>query len=86
MTVRISRIRTEDELGPAAYELVDIDRYAVLLESTIGYVDVVPPLFVCYLGHPYAKAIEIAQLHDFDASVRLVQERAARARSSRTHG
>ncbi|WP_295014878.1 hypothetical protein [uncultured Microbacterium sp.] len=68
------------------YERVDVDRYAVMLTGVVGYVDVVPPLFVCYLGHPYPMSIEIAQVHDFELAVKTVQDHAAQARSSRTAG
>lgn len=55
-----------------AYERVDLDRYVVLNDGPVGYVESVPPLFVCYVGHPYAQASEIAQLHDFHAAVAAV--------------
>jgi hypothetical protein len=56
------------------YELVDIDRYAVLDDGPIGYVEVIPPLFICYAGHPYPKAVEVAQVFDFDQAVRRVRD------------
>jgi hypothetical protein len=62
------------------YERVDIDRYAVLHEGTVGYVESVPPLFVCYSGHPYALAEEIAQVHDFHRAVETVVEHAVSVR------
>lgn len=58
------------------WERVDFDRYVVSLDGPVGYIEVVPPLFVCHAGHPYAKAEEIAQVHDFDRAVRIVVERA----------
>lgn len=63
----------------ARFELVDLDRYAVFHDGLIGYVDVVHPVFVCYLGHPFAQAVEIAQRHDFHHAVRAVVEAAAQA-------
>ena len=59
------------------YELVDFDRYVINHDGPVGYVEVVSPVFVCYLGHPYARAEEIAQVHAFEQAVRLVGERAA---------
>lgn len=59
------------------HELVDFDRYVINHDGPVGYVDVVAPVFVCYLGHPYARAEEIAQVHDFERAVRLVREQAA---------
>ena len=56
------------------FELVDIDRYAVFDDGLVGYVEVVPPLFICYLGHPYPKAIEVGQVFDFDQAVRRVRD------------
>ncbi|WP_309102807.1 hypothetical protein [Microbacterium sp.] len=64
------------------YELVDFDRYVITHDGPVGYVEVVSPVFVCYLGHPYAHAEEIAQVHSFEQAVRLVGERAA---SSQRH-
>lgn len=61
-------------------ELADFDRYVVSLDGPIGYVEVVSPVFVCYLGHPYAMAEEIAQVLDFDRAVEIVAERAAVSR------
>ncbi|MFS0894698.1 hypothetical protein [Microbacterium sp. 179-I 3D3 NHS] len=49
-------------------------------DGPVGYVEVVAPVFVCYLGHPYAMAEEIAQVHDFDRAVQIVTERAASSR------
>jgi hypothetical protein len=63
-----------------AFELIDFDRYVVLHDEPVGYVEVVSPVFVCYLGHPYARAEEIAQVvHDFDRAVQIVSERAVSA-------
>ncbi|MNH48020.1 hypothetical protein D3C79_1115610 [compost metagenome] len=56
------------------------DRYVVSHDGPIGYIEAVPPVFVCYLGHPYAQAEEVAQVHEFDRAVRLLDERAARSR------
>ena len=39
-------------------------------------------LFVCYLGHPYPRAVEIAQVYDFDRAVGIVS---AMATGSRNH-
>jgi hypothetical protein len=64
------------------WERVDFDRYVVTLDGPVGYIEVVPPLFVCHAGHPYAKAEEIAQVHDFDRAVRIVAERAGASQSS----
>lgn len=61
-------------------ERVDFDRYVVSHDGPIGYIEAVPPVFVCYLGHPYAQAEEVAQVHEFDRAVRLLDERAARSR------
>ena len=61
-------------------ELFDFDRYVVSQDGPIGYVEVVSPVFVCYLGHPYALAEEIAQVLDFDRAVQIVAERAATSR------
>ena len=61
-------------------ELADFDRYVVSLDGPIGYVEVVSPVFVCYLGHPYAMAEEIAQVLDFERAVEMVAERAAVSR------
>lgn len=51
------------------YERVDLDRYVVQYHGPIGFVEVVPPVFVCYLGHPYSAAVEVAQVHDFGRAV-----------------
>lgn len=66
------------EAAPAepAYELVDIDRYEVFDDGPVGYVEVIPPLFICYSGHPYPKAVEVAQVFDFDQAVRRVRDAA----------
>ena len=61
-------------------ERVDFDRYVVSHDGPIGYIEAVPPVFVCYLGHPYAQAEEVAQVYEFDRAVRLLDERATRSR------
>lgn len=61
------------------YELVDLDRYVVLNDGPVGYIDVVPPLFVCYCGHPYPKAVEIAQLYEFQDAVQRVRRQSGHA-------
>lgn len=78
--------RAADAATPAepAFELVDIDRYVVLHDGPVGYVEVVPPLFICYAGHPYPRAVEVAQVFDFDKAVRCVLERAAPAAHGRS--
>ncbi|MBD8011440.1 hypothetical protein AB0O65_01670 [Microbacterium sp. NPDC077391] len=68
------------------YELVDIDRYEVSLDGPVGYVEVIPPLFICYSGHPYPAAIEVAQVFDFEQAVRRVHEAAAHTRGAGDHG
>lgn len=62
------------------YERVDLDRYVVLHEGPVGYVEHVHPVFVCYVGHPYHHADEIAQVHDFHDAVRTVLHRAVSKR------
>ena len=57
-------------------QLVDIDRYAVFDNGIIGYVEVIPPLFICYSGHPYPTAVEVAQVFDFAQAVRCVRDAA----------
>ena len=69
-----------------AYELVDIDRYEVFDDGPVGYVEVIPPLFICYSGHPYPAAIEVAQVFDFEQAVRRVHEAAAHTRGAGDHG
>lgn len=69
-----------------AYELVDIDRYEVFDDGPVGYVEVIPPLFICYSGHPYPKAIEVAQVFEFEQAVRQVREAASHAHAPRDHG
>ena len=54
------------------YERIDMDRYAVIDGTVVGFVDVVSPVFVCYLGGVFAKAVEIAQVYDFHAAVDVV--------------
>lgn len=65
------------------YERVDLDRYVVSPRTPVGYVEVVPPVFVCYVGHPYAQASEIAQAHDFHEAVQTVLDRASSMHSDR---
>lgn len=60
-------------------ELVDIDRYVVLHDGPVGYIEVIPPLFICYCGHPYPRAVEVAQVFDFEKAMRIVAEQAAPA-------
>lgn len=62
------------------HHLIDFDRYVISLDRPIGYVEVVSPVFVCYLGHPYAQAEEIAQVLEFERAVQIVTERAAVSR------
>ena len=69
-----------------AYELVDIDRYEVFDDGPVGYVEVIPPLFICYSGQPYPKAIEVAQVFDFQQAVRRVREAAPHSRTPHDHG
>ncbi|PKI90737.1 hypothetical protein CW368_08675 [Actinomycetales bacterium SN12] len=69
-----------------AYELVDIDRYEVFEDGPVGYVEVIPPLFICYSGHPYPKAIEVAQVFDFEQAVRRVREAAPHSHGSHENG
>lgn len=80
---------TSTHTGPteaphAVCERVDVDRYAVLSDGTVGYIEVIPPLFICYVGHPYPKAVEVAQVFDFDLAVRRVLEHTAPPRTHRT--
>lgn len=65
------------------YERVDLDRYVVLHDGPVGYVESVPPLFVCYVGHPYPQAEEIAQVHDFHQAIDAVIGRVESARRSK---
>lgn len=69
-----------------AYELVDIDRYEVFDDGPVGYVEVIPPLFICYSGHPYPKAVEVAQMFDFEQAVRLVREVASHSSAPNGNG
>lgn len=62
------------------YERVDLDRYVVLHDGPVGYVEHVAPVFVCYVGHPYHRADEVAQVHDFHDAVRTVLHRAVATR------
>ncbi|MBW8761076.1 MAG: hypothetical protein JF592_00640 [Microbacterium sp.] len=82
---RESTTTTNDVQAPAepAYELVDLDRYMIMHDGPVGYVEVVPPVFVCYAGHPYAKAEEVAQKHDFQSAVQTVIAHAVSARRAR---
>ncbi|WP_336646609.1 hypothetical protein [Microbacterium sp. USHLN186] len=68
------------------YELVDIDRYVVLSDGPVGYVEVIPPLFICYSGHPYPRAVEIAQMFEFEQAVRRVLDSAPRHQGAGPHG
>lgn len=67
---------TSTEYEPT-HQLVDFDRYIISHNGPVGYVEVVPPVFVCYVGHPFARAEEVAQVHDFGRAVGIVSERAA---------
>lgn len=67
-------------LAEPLYERVDIDRYVVLHDGPVGYVEHVSPVFVCYVGHPYLRATEVAQVHDFHDAVRTVLHRAVSIR------
>ncbi|MFJ4224140.1 hypothetical protein [Microbacterium sp. NPDC089695] len=62
------------------FERVDIDRYVVLHDGPVGYIEHVAPVFVCYVGAPYAQAEEVAQAHDFHDALRVVLHRAASIR------
>lgn len=62
------------------YERVDIDRYVVLHDGPIGYIEHVAPVFVCYVGSSYPRAEEVAQVHDFHEAMRTVLHRAATIR------
>lgn len=62
-------------------ERIDLDRYVVVTDAPIGYVEWVAPVFVCYVGHPYRNSEEIAQTHGFDDAVALVVDRASRNRA-----
>lgn len=62
------------------YERVGLERYVVLHDGAVGYVEHVHPVFVCYVGHPYHRADEIAQVHDFDDAVQTVLHRAVSTR------
>ncbi|CNL03566.1 hypothetical protein [Mycobacterium tuberculosis] len=73
-----------DAAHPAAVEpaceRIDFDRYVVAHDAPVGYIEVVPPLYVCYLGHPYPRAVEIAQVYDYDHAVSIVSAMAAGSR------
>lgn len=75
----------EEKSAPAEplYERVDLDRYVVLQDGPVGYVEWVSPVFVCYFGMTYANSSEIAQTHDFQDAVEIVVARAAAARRQR---
>ncbi|MCP1429001.1 hypothetical protein [Microbacterium foliorum] len=62
------------------YERVDLDRYVVMHDGPIGYIEHVHPVFVCYVGHPYPKADEVAQVHDFHDALQTVLHRAVAMR------
>lgn len=64
------------------FELVDLDRYVVLDDGPVGYIEVIPPLFICYAGHPYPRSVEVAQVFDFDLAVRRVLECATSNRTA----
>lgn len=76
------RVETAQAAGPAApdCERIDFDRYVIAPAAPVGYIDVVPPLYVCYLGHPYPRAVEVAQVYDFDHAVGIVSAMAAGSR------
>lgn len=80
-----ANIPAEPAAAPAepTYERVDLDRYVVLHDGPVGYVESVPPLFVCYVGHPYPQAEEIAQVHDFHQAIDTVIGRVESARHSK---
>lgn len=69
--------RSAAEIAEPPYELVDLDRYVILRDGPIGYVEVVHPVFVSYVGHPFARAVEVAQAHDFHRAVAAVLSAAA---------
>lgn len=79
-STRIADVSSSASAKPA-FELVELDRYAVFHDGLVGYVDVVHPVFVCYLGHPFPQAVEIAQRHDFPHAVRAVVETASAAQA-----
>lgn len=58
------------EAPALVWELVDLERYEIRMGAAVlGYIEVVAPLFVAYLGCRFAKAVEIAQVHAFDEAV-----------------
>lgn len=75
--------QVEEHVTPDAphTERVDLDRYVVVTDAPIGYVEWVAPVFVCYAGHPYRNSEEIAQTHGFDEAVKLVLDHASRKRA-----
>jgi hypothetical protein len=62
------------------YERVDLDRYVVLHDGAVGFIEHVPPVFVCYVGEYYPNAEEVAQVHDFHDAMKTVLHRAAATR------
>lgn len=70
----------------AVCERVGFDRYVVSHDRPVGYIDVVPPLFVCYLGHPYPRSVEVAQVYDFERAVSIVDAMAAGTRNHTVAG
>lgn len=62
------------------YERVDIDRYVVLHDGPVGFIEHVAPVFVCYVGDRFPHAEEVAQVHDFHDAMRTVLHRAASIR------
>lgn len=75
--------QAEEQIAPdeVRTERVDLDRYVVVTDIPIGYVEWVAPVFVCYAGHPYRNSEEIAQTHGFDEAVKLVLDRDSRKRA-----
>nr|WP_201468950.1 hypothetical protein [Microbacterium hydrocarbonoxydans] len=72
--------QTERMPDEPVYERVDLERYVVLHDGPVGYVEHVHPVFVCYVGHPYPHSEEIAQVHDFHNAVKTVLHRAVATR------
>lgn len=83
-TPRMTDVNATTQAVAPAWELVDFDRYVVVNDGPVGYIDVIAPLFVCYVGHPYPKAVEIAQVFDFGEAVRLVVEQSASPATDRS--
>lgn len=67
----------------SVYERVDLDRYVVLQDGPVGFVEWVSPVFVCYAGDPYRNSEEIAQTHDFHEAVQTVLDRASKSRRTK---